>query len=82
MVDDIVTRLRDTLCSCAEAYLDDDCDACKAADEIERLRAVVDAVDDLHGPDHVDNPRCTECGEWPCSTHIIVCQEHKDARRG
>ena len=40
MADDIVTRLRDVMCCCAESYLTDDCDACKAADEIERLQAV------------------------------------------
>lgn len=87
MTDDIVTRLRAEQVSwldptvpvwdenAAQIYGD-------AADEIERLRAVIDAVANLHDFDHVDDPRCTECGEWPCSTHLIVCQECKEARRG
>jgi hypothetical protein len=39
--DDIVTRLRDVICCCADGYLQDDCDACKAANEIERLQATI-----------------------------------------
>ena len=46
-------------------------DAC----EIERLQALINAVSDLHDFDHTDNPRCTQCGEWPCSTHLVVCGE-------
>jgi hypothetical protein len=53
-------------------------DAC----EIERLQALINAVSDLHDFDHTDNPRCTQCGEWPCSTHLVVCGECKEARRG
>lgn len=53
-----------------------------AIDEIERLRAVLDAVDDLHEPTSADNPRCSSCGDWPCPTHLIVCDECEEARRG
>ena len=51
-------------------------------DEIKRLRAVLDAVDDLHEPTSVENPRCSSCGDWPCPTHLIVCDECKGGRRG
>lgn len=73
MPDDIVTVVH--LIGC-------ECDLCKANAEIERLRNVIDAVADLHEPDHTNEPRCLSCGEWPCLTHLILCNECKEARRG
>lgn len=83
MVDDIVTRLNYFWQS--DLYCDPEftiqlCD--EAADEIERLRAAIDAVADLHEPDHTNEPRCLSCGDWPCLTHLILCNECKEARRG
>ena len=54
----------------------------EASDEIERLRAVLDAVGDLHDLTSVEDPRCSSCGDWPCPTHLIVCDECKGGRRG
>jgi hypothetical protein len=76
VTDDIVTQLRDD-----PVFVDDEL-LRQAADEIERLRRLIDAVSDLHDLDHIDNPSCTQCGEWPCPTHLIVCAECKEARRG
>lgn len=45
MADDIVTRLLDVVCWCNE--FDGVCDACQAADEIERLRAAGDAMSEV-----------------------------------
>lgn len=50
-------------------------------DEIERLRAVIDAVADLHDLTKVDSPWCPSCHDWPCATHLIVCDECREARR-
>jgi len=77
--DDIVTRLREPelLAPLTVADLMN-----AAADEIERLRSVIDAVADLHEPDHTNEPRCLSCGDWPCPTHLILCNECKEARRG
>ena len=80
MTDDIVVELRD-----AEQRDSDPWDVTlytRAADEIERLRAVLDAVADLHESTSVDDPRCASCGDWPCQTHLIICDECKEARRG
>jgi len=94
MSDDIVERLRD----CGVFMTTDengdvqvgmrlvapeDCN--EAADEIERLRAVLDAIDALHQP--IDNPYDSEpnslCGhclhQWPCKTHRMLHPE--EARR-
>jgi len=62
--DDIVTRLR----RAAIGMPQDDMNQA-AADEIERLRAVLDAIDALHrGMYH-----CNECDfEWPCPTHLLI----------
>ena len=49
----------------------------QAADEIERLRAVIEAVANLHDPDHTTEPRCLSCGDWPCPTHLIVSREYR-----
>lgn len=76
MSDDVVTRLR-------EFHPDvDDYPGYEAADEIVRLRAVLDAIDALHtsyedGTEQV----CHECyGLWPCRTHSLLHPE--EARRG
>ena len=72
VVPDIIDRLMDIYHA----------DAADAADEIERLRAMLDAVDDLHGPTSVEDPRCASCGDWPCPTHLIVCDECREPHRG
>lgn len=46
-----------------------------AADEIVRLRAVLDAVDALHQPyeSHIPHMTCECCGYiWPCDTHLLI----------
>ena len=50
--------------------------AATAADEIVRLRAVLDAIDALHQP-VIDSEwlvkRCEQCDmEWPCRTHLLL----------
>lgn len=70
---------------CVHSHLE--CAALEAIDEqeleIERLRTVLDAVNDLHQPTSVDDPRCLACDhDWPCPTHLIVCDGCKEARRG
>ena len=49
--------------------------------EIERLRAVLDAIDALHQPDSVSE-MCEQClFEWPtCPTHLLLHPE--EAHRG
>lgn len=43
-------------------------------DEIERLRAAIDAVDDLHSP--LAHDTCLACGhDWPCPTHQLIHPE-------
>lgn len=77
MPDDIVTRLRNA----AVGLPQDDMNQA-AADEIERLRAVVAEIDALHTPftDEGDQS-CHECvGAWPCRTYSRLHQE--EARRG
>jgi len=57
-----------------------------AADEIERLRAVLDAIDALHQPYPLGDGRirwqhCDECDfEWPCPTHLLI--HPKEAEHG
>jgi hypothetical protein len=94
VADDIVTRLRRTHLSCAEAYTHDvgfpPCDLClerlDAAAEIERLHAERDAIDALHQPDpDYYSPRgrqmCLNCDlDWPCPTYELL--HPKEARRG
>jgi len=65
MNDDIVTRLREVATAAPRLVPE----AAEAADEIERLRAVLDAIDALHrGMYH-----CNECDfEWPCPTHLLI----------
>jgi hypothetical protein len=79
---DIVERLRDS----AKYYDPVTPTFCeRVADEIERLRAVLDAIDALHQP--IDNPYDSEpnslCGhclhQWPCETHRLLHPE--EARR-
>jgi hypothetical protein len=60
---------------------------CKAADEIERLRAVLNAIDALHQPitDHDEGfmpiTVCRCCVDsWPCRTHLWL--HPNEARRG
>lgn len=51
------------------------------ADEIERLRAVLDAIDALHQPDYEYPDECTECDfAWPCDTNLLI--HSQEARRG
>ena len=74
--DDMVTRLR------AVAWLAEEGSevvdlAATAADEIERLRAVLDAIDALHQPYPLGDGRtsedCDECGDrWPCPTYLLI----------
>jgi len=43
----------------------------QATDEIERLRAVLDAIDALHQQGALYH--CPECDfEWPCPTHLLI----------
>jgi len=73
--DDIVTRLRvkdDVYTEFWQQKLMDE-----AADEIERLRAVLDAIDALHQPYPLGDGRtsedCDECGDrWPCPTYLLI----------
>ena len=50
----------------------------EAADEIERLRAVLDAIDPLHQPYNGQRgTRWCEAGDcddsgWPCPTHLLI----------
>lgn len=79
MADDIVTRLRDVVCWCNE--FDGVCDACQAADEIERLWAAGDAL-----AAQITKPcRCVEAHDGainetcaPCA----ACFDWQEARRG
>ncbi len=46
--------------------------------EIERLQAVLDAIDALHQPDAAPehDPQCTACRRfWPCRTHVLLHPE-------
>jgi len=74
--DDIVTRLRKpgwiAVGGSRAIDLGDE-----AADEIERLRAVLDAIDALHQPYPLGDGRtsedCDECGDrWPCPTARLL----------
>lgn len=78
-VDDIITRLARTKFM-QDADIEALCD--EAAAEIKRLRAMLDAVDDLHDLTSVEDPRCASCGDYPCPTHLIVCDECREAHRG
>jgi hypothetical protein len=72
---DIVMRLVFTATNTMDNEVDDVCTA--AADEIERLRAVLDAIKAMHQP--YETPQSTPIGSmyacrgcagiWPCSTH-------------
>jgi len=69
MADDITDDLRDV------AYETDLC--WRAAAEIERLRAALDAIDALHQP----NQRiyCSACCDrWPCRTARLLHPEEAD----
>ena len=52
MADDIVTRLRKFECRCEVLDVGGKCEACEAADEIERLRNLGDAL--AHAIDKLD----------------------------
>lgn len=52
----------------------------EAADEIDRLRATLDAIDALHQPDGYDRSdiliACVGCGDfWPCDTARLLRPE-------
>jgi hypothetical protein len=50
-----------------------------AADEIERFRAELDAIDALHQP--IILGACRQCNcMWPCQTHVLLHPE--EARHG
>jgi hypothetical protein len=74
--DDIVTRLRVKDGVYTEFWQQKLMD--EAADEIERLRAEVDAIDALHQPNWHDNSNrqpmwCETCGlDWPCQTARLL----------
>lgn len=52
----------------------------QALDEIERLRTVLDAIDDLHSP-RIAHDTCVACDhDWPCPTQQLLHSE--EARRG
>lgn len=72
---DIATRLRIIHCAADDLTPRRTCLICQAADEIERLLTMVNAVEDLHDTTSTNDPRCSSCGEWPCPTHLIVCGE-------
>jgi len=76
VADDIMTRLRhwgDTVGSFMLRALH-----YEAAEEIERLRAALDAIDALHQPNWHDNSNrqpmwCETCGlDWPCQTARLL----------
>ena len=71
--DDIVTRLL-TVAWLGEEGSEVVDLAATAADEIERLRAVLDAIDELHQPGGPKNwTICTHCRvEWPCPTAKVL----------
>jgi len=81
VADDIVTRLRsENRMVLAPLHMSE------AADEIERLRAVLDAIDAIH-QSFIDPETgmtfCDECNTidlWPCATHTLL--HPKEARRG
>ena len=50
----------------------------EAADEIERLSAIVAAVDALHHADDYGNWCCGCEWMWPCPTHLAI---HPDSTR-
>ena len=92
MTDDIVKRLGCALVSHGSAEQScGECAYCLAAAEIERLRAVLDAVDVVlaevgnHHRPNSDGRGCWWCGpgdgSWPC-VHRMVLDELKEARRG
>jgi hypothetical protein len=56
VTDDLVTRLREFECRCEIVDDDGKCDSCQAADEIERLRAMVDWFVDGRLWDFDDHP--------------------------
>jgi hypothetical protein len=72
MSDDIVTRLRCAAIDLSQAMLDQ-----AAADEIVRLRAVLDAIDAQHTSFTEDGGQfCHVCvGAWPCRTHLLIHPE-------
>ena len=78
-VDDIIKRLRGSIPGDPDYKLKLISDA---AAEIERLRAMLDAVANLHEPTSVNDPRCSSCGNWPCRTHLAVCDECRGVHRG
>ena len=66
---DIVTRLRTGRPSAVYDI------AQHAADEIERLQAIVAIVDDLHSP-RLAHDTCLACyRDWPCPTHLLIHPE-------
>lgn len=80
MSDDIVTRLRHIH---MELTVDDYDDVItEAADEIERLRSLLDGVDNLHRKirirldDGEIDEVCDQCDDlWPCVTHVFLHAE-------
>lgn len=88
MADDIVTRLRVKDGVYTEFWQQKLMD--EAADEIERLRAVLDAIDALHRRGilytnaSLATAICCECDyEWPCDTHMRLhgTEEATDGNR-
>lgn len=73
MSDDIVIRIRNHIrgdfVKTSEFLLG------LAADEIERLRALLESIEDLHNWGSTDNPCCESCSVWPCKTHLLLCGE-------
>lgn len=77
MSDDIVTSLRCLFVDC-----DGTCATVVAADEIVRLRAVLDAIDAIHAEEWVERWQAVVCAEcatvWPCQTHLLVRPQGAD----
>jgi hypothetical protein len=73
VADDIVTRLRHVVWLAEEGSEVTDL-AEDAADEIMRLRAVLDAIDAQHTSFTEDGDEfCHVCvGAWPCRTHLLI----------
>jgi hypothetical protein len=88
VTDDIVTRLRqaewycnrsaECMGTCDKRHARRNCPdpdtSHEAADEIVRLRAVLDAIASLHTPRHrLDPTWCHPCDdEWPCATYLLI----------
>lgn len=77
MGDDVMTRLQCTYPS--GKWPCEECTFCVARAEIERLRAIVATVDDLHSC-RLAHDTCLACDHnWPCPTHLLI---HRRSKRG